>query len=95
MHSYERHRVRPQSFSRRWKTSVSGVDFWTKTKEDLIIAKLNWTRDSHSEMQIIDIANLTSTEYDSDYASNWIDRLNPQIIWTEVSEWKIRSEKTG
>src|SRR5688500_3650709 len=27
-----------ESFHRRWKTSVSGVQFWTTTKEDLIIA---------------------------------------------------------
>src|SRR5688572_3240488 len=52
------------SFQRRYKVSVAGLEFWTTTKEDLIIAKLNWASDSHSEMQIRDIANLTLSEYD-------------------------------
>ena len=29
------------SFSRRFKVMVSGVEFWTTTKEDLIVAKLS------------------------------------------------------
>ena len=57
------------SFARRYKVTVSGVEFWTTTREDLIVAKLSWARDTHSEMRIRDIANLTSTEYDSDYVA--------------------------
>ncbi|HMJ09691.1 MAG TPA: hypothetical protein VK468_11840, partial [Pyrinomonadaceae bacterium] len=53
------------SFGRRRLVNVAGVEFWTSTKEDLIIAKLDWARDTGSEMQIRDIANLTSNEYDS------------------------------
>ncbi len=82
------------SFARRYKVTVSGVEFWTTTREDLIVAKLNWSRDTHSEMQIRDIANLTSTEYDSDYVADWITRLDLQNIWSEVEAWKIRREKT-
>lgn len=84
-----------ESFNRRWKASVSGVEFWATTKEDLIIAKLNWARDSHSEMQFRDIANLTSSEYDSVYAAAWIERLGLQRIWSEVEQWKTQREKTG
>lgn len=47
------------SFARRFEVTVAGFEFWTSTCEDLIIAKLNWAKDSHSEMQIRDIANLT------------------------------------
>ncbi len=82
------------SFTRRWKASVSGLDFWVTTKEDLIIAKLNWARDSHSEMQIRDIANLTSSEYDSIYVSEWIERLDLNGIWSEVGQWKTHQDKT-
>ncbi len=83
-----------ESFGRRWKASVSGVDFWATTKEDLIIAKLNWARDSYSEMQIRDIANLTSSEYDSVYLSDWIERLDLTDIWSKVELWKTRRKKT-
>lgn len=83
-----------ESFRRRFRTGVSGLEFWTTTKEDLIVAKLNWARDSHSELQIRDIANLTSTEYDSVYVAHWIERLELQNIWSEVEQWKTRREKT-
>ena len=81
------------TFQRRYKVIVSEIEFWTTTKEDLIIAKLNWARDSHSEMQIRDIANLTSTEYDSAYVDDWVARLQLENIWHEVDEWKIQLKR--
>ncbi len=83
------------SFQRRYRVRVSGVDFWTTTKEDLIVAKLNWARDSYSEMQIRDIANLTSSEYDADYVTSWIESLGLDKIWSEVERWKTRREKAS
>lgn len=80
------------SFARKRLATVSGVEFWTSTKEDLIIAKLDWARESHSEVQIRDIANLTSSEYDSDYVKAWIDRLELSGLLSEVEEWKIRRD---
>ncbi|HMQ02371.1 MAG TPA: hypothetical protein PKD26_00445 [Pyrinomonadaceae bacterium] len=80
------------SFGRRRLAKVLDVEFWITTKEDLIIAKLQWSRDSHSELQIRDIANLTSTEYDSEYLMSWIDRLDLSGIWNEVEHWKIRRD---
>jgi hypothetical protein len=82
------------SFSRRYKVTISGIEFWTTTREDLIVAKLSWARDTHSEMQIRDIANLTSSEYDSDYVAGWIERLALESIWNEVEEWKIHRAET-
>jgi hypothetical protein len=83
------------SFSRRYKVTISGMEFWTATREDLIVAKLSWARDTHSEMQIRDIANLTSSEYDSDYVASWIERLDLRNVWNEVEEWTIHRAKTG
>jgi len=81
------------SFARRYRENVAGVEFWTTTKEDLIIAKLDWAKDTGSEMQIRDIANLTASEYDSDYVSDWIMRLDLGEIWKEVKLWKIQRER--
>ena len=78
------------SFARRYKETVSGIEFWTTTKEDLIIAKLSWAKDSHSEMQIRDIANLTASAYDSAYVAGWIARLRLDEIWAEVAQWKTQ-----
>jgi hypothetical protein len=78
------------SFARRYKETVSGIEFWSTTREDLIVAKLNWAKDSHSEMQIRDIANLTASEYDSAYVDGWIARLGLDGIWAEVGHWKTQ-----
>jgi hypothetical protein len=83
------------SFGRRYKVTISGIEFWTTTREDLIVAKLSWARDTHSEMQIRDIANLTSSEYDSNYVTGWIERLDLSNIWNEVEEWKTHHPTTG
>lgn len=81
------------SFARRYRESVAGVNFWTTTKEDLIVAKLDWARDTYSEMQIRDIANLTGSEYDSDYVNDWIQRMNLDEIWSKVERWKTRRKQ--
>ena len=78
------------SFARRYKESVAGIEFWTTTREDLIVAKLSWARDTHSELQIRDIVSLITTEYDTNYVTDWIDRLGLHSIWSEVEEWKIQ-----
>ncbi len=82
-------------FERRRLVSVSDLKFWSTTKEDLIVAKLEWSRDSHSELQIRDIANLTATEYDSEYVHVWIGRLGLSDIWNEVEQWKTRRDTSG
>ena len=82
------------SYARRFKAHVAGIDFWTTTKEDLVVAKLNWARESHSETQIRDIANLTADEYDSSYVTSWIKALGLEPVWDEVERWKILHEKS-
>jgi hypothetical protein len=82
-----------QKFAHRRMARVKDIDFWTTTKEDLILSKMNWAKDSFSEMQIRDIANLISSEYDAKYVDLWRDRLNLNEIWQKVIEWKIQHEK--
>lgn len=78
------------SFSRRCRQTVAGIEFWNTTLEDLIVAKLDWARETYSEMQIRDIAKLTESEYDSEYVNGWIKRLRLNGIWSEVEKWKIQ-----
>lgn len=82
------------SFGRRRRAFVAGIEFWTTTKEDLMIAKLNWARDSHSELQIRDIANLSYDEYDSTYVAGWVEKLRLSEIWNEVGSWKIHHQRS-
>lgn len=80
-------------FSRRRKSKVSELEFWTITKEDLILSKLNWSKNSISEMQIKDIVNLTETSYNTEYVKLQIEKLGLEKIWKEVEKWKTRQEQ--
>lgn len=78
------------SFGRRYRVRVSDLEFWTTTREDLIVAKVRLASDTRSEMQIRDIANLTSRTYDAEYVTGWIGRLGLGDIWVEVEKWKTQ-----
>jgi hypothetical protein len=45
------------------------------SKEDLIISKLWWAKDSHSELQLRDVKNLLATGYDTAYVEDWTREL--------------------
>ena len=62
-------------FSRRQRLTVSGEPIWVTSKEDLILSKLDWARDTQSSRQIDDVKNLLSTGYDQDYINQWAKKL--------------------
>lgn len=80
-------------FARRREATIGELKFWTITKEDLIVSKLDWAKNSLSEMQIKDVANLTANDYDAEYISVWIKKLALENVWDKVSEWKTRHLK--
>ena len=63
------------AFERREKTDYYGEDVWVISKEDLILSKLWWAKDTHSEMQFKDIKNLMQEGFDVEYAESWTDEL--------------------
>jgi hypothetical protein len=63
------------AFERREKTDYYGEDVWVISKEDLILSKLWWAKDTHSEMQFRDIKNLMQAGFDVEYAEKWTDEL--------------------
>ncbi len=67
---------RKAEFERRQKISILDFATYIVSKEDLIISKLLWARDSHSELQLCDVKNLLVTEHDSDYLRHWTRELN-------------------
>jgi hypothetical protein len=66
---------RRTEFERRQRISI--LDFTTLivSKEDLIISKLSWAKNSHSEVQLADVRNLLATGYDVDYLQHWTREL--------------------
>ena len=64
-----------QAFERREKTDYYGKALWIISKEDLILSKLFWAKDSRSEMQLRDVKNLMRSGFDVDYTEKWMDEL--------------------
>ena len=71
-------------FERRQKIRLTDFDIYIVSKEDLIISKLIWFKDSNSELQKKDIKNLLVSGYDNDYLQRWIVRLNLKKQYEEV-----------
>jgi len=72
-------------FERRQRISVQGRSLWIVSKEDLILSKLDWARDSQSQRQFTDVENLLATGADLEYLKTWSQKLNLTAMLTRVS----------
>jgi len=77
---------RQLEFGRRQQAEIQGVLVWLVSKEDLIISKLFWARDSHSELQLRDIKNLLASGYDVEYLERWTRKLELNSLLQECLE---------
>jgi len=74
-------------FERRQQIRVGEAEFWIVSKEDLILSKLHWAKDSRSELQLGDVRNLLSTNPDLDYLNKWSPVLDVgQLLQDLVDE---------
>ncbi len=62
-------------FGRRREVAVDDMKIWIVSREDLIISKLHWARDSHSALQLGDVKNLLKSRYDNSYLVTWTENL--------------------
>jgi hypothetical protein len=67
---------RRAEFERRQRVGLPGFDAWIVSKEDLILSKLVWSKDSGSELQLRDVRNLLSTGADLAYLQRWGTHLS-------------------
>jgi len=76
------------AFSRRKEILIEGSPMWFISAEDLVISKLIWAKDSHSEMQLKDVRNLIKTvdNLDLKYIDNWIRELDLEQIYKEAKQ---------
>lgn len=72
-------------FSRRQLHDIDGHPVWVVSKEDLILSKLDWARESASERQLADVRNLLATGCDQAYLHTWAKNLQLTDILTQVS----------
>ena len=75
---------RRAEFERRKRITIEDFTTWIASKEDLIISKLWWAKDSHSELQLRDVRNLASTGCDSRYVERWTAELGLLNLWQEA-----------
>ena len=66
---------RQMEFERRQKISVLDFITFIVSKEDLIISKLSWAKESNSDVQLSDVRNLLATGYDDAYLRHWTREL--------------------
>ena len=76
---------RQVEFARRKAVELAGVRTWITSREDLILSKLVWARDSHSEMQLRDVRTLLDEPVDWPYLKHWATKLDVGAMLDEVA----------
>lgn len=72
-----------EAFSHRRKIDFSGFEIWIISREDLILAKLNWAKNTRSEMQMRDVAGIIRNGYDENYVEDWAKKLGVEDLLKE------------
>jgi len=67
-------------FSRRKQVDMGQTSTWIVSREDLILSKLVWARDSGSELQLRDVRQLLAGVVDSDYLRKWAPALGVESL---------------
>lgn len=78
---------RREEFSRRRLVSVEGHELFVVAPEDLILSKLDWAKESKSEVQLTDVRNLLRSVkgLDRRYLSRWAKQLGVESLYREVT----------
>lgn len=77
---------RRAEFERRQQISLLDFTTFIVSKEDLIISKLFWAKDSRSERQLGDVKNLLATGSDEAYLQRWTRALGLDSLLAECLE---------
>jgi len=80
----KREEYRLHEFTRRVRLKLADYELWVVSKEDLILSKLEWAKDSLSERQFADVENLIATGCDEAYLRKWSAALNLTDMLTRV-----------
>ncbi len=76
---------RREEFSRRRTVTIDGQPVSLVAPEDLILSKLDWAKESRSQMQLDDVRNLLRSVQNLDraYLKRWADRLGLAELYRE------------
>jgi hypothetical protein len=73
-------------FSRRRYVEMGTIKTWIVSREDLILSKLVWARDSGSELQRRDVGHLLNGPVDTDYLRRWASTLGVESSLEEAMQ---------
>jgi hypothetical protein len=79
---------RLREFARRKRVVVDDRNLYLVAPEDLILSKLEWAKDSRSEMQLSDVRNLLKSvrPLNRRYLARWAKVLGIESLYREVSK---------
>jgi hypothetical protein len=79
---------RREEFARRRAVSIADQQIFIVSPEDLILSKLDWAKESRSQMQLDDVRNLLRSVQglDTAYLNRWADRLGLAALYQEVRQ---------
>ena len=64
------------AFSRRHKVNYAGdLDVSIISREDLILSKLKWAKNTKSGRQLLDVASVIRNGFDENYVESWAKKL--------------------
>jgi len=75
---------RRAEFERRRNVDFAGIPLWIVSIEDLILSKLEWSRESGSEQQRRDIRVLLKAPLDREYLIEWAASLQLDELLKEL-----------
>ena len=75
---------RQEEFARRREIALGDFQTWIVSREDLILSKLYWAKDSRSEMQLRDVRNLLTPDCEMGYLRNRAQMLRVNDLLNEV-----------
>jgi hypothetical protein len=82
---------RIEEFKNKKEIIIEGTKIKVVSIEDLIISKFLWSEDSLSEIQLNDIKNLTSVEFNRKYVVFWCTKLGIIDLYKRVNNERYES----
>lgn len=70
--------------TRRAHVTIGAIETSIASREDLILSKLVWARDSASELQLRDVRQLLAGPVDTDYLNKWSAVLEVESLLEDV-----------
>ncbi len=78
-----------QEFERKRQAEIGGIDVWVTSPEDMILSKLEWSKESQSEQQFHDALGVAVVQWDHlniGYLRKWAKELQVQDSLEQLLE---------